>query len=171
MDSEKEHRVGTISLYVTVGAQLRGKAAGKAPPGALPPRGISPTRGCGRGCYLPASRTEILSRTTRGSQVPFGGLESSPEPPRLAGVPRSTPGCTSLPSFGKPHGTAGLWCSGCRKRRGLNFAFDRSFLPVIVGHFVKREQGAAARQRVCEAELAEGRLHAAVTDAVVSQLV
>lgn len=53
----------------------------------------------------------------------------------------------------------------------LDFAFYRSFPPVLTGHFVKSQQGAAAGQRLCKAEFAEGGLHAAVTDAVVPDLV
>lgn len=69
-------------------------------------------------------------------------------------------------------GISKLWftrCGGTASR--LDFALYGSFLPVLMGHFVKSQQGAAAGQRLCKAEFAEGRLHAAVTDAVVSDLV
>lgn len=69
-------------------------------------------------------------------------------------------------------GISELWftrCGGTASR--LDFALYGSFLPVLMGHFVKSQQGAAAGQRLCKAEFAEGRLHTAVTDAVVSDLV
>lgn len=69
-------------------------------------------------------------------------------------------------------GISELWFTRCGDTAsGLDFALYGSFLPVLVGHFVKSQQGAAAGQRLCKAEFAEGRLHAAVADAVVSDLV
>lgn len=140
------------------------------PTGGPPPRGTSSAQGCGGSCSLPGSHTETHSRTKRGSQLPFeawGEVQSHPGRPVSL---RAPPGALSLPSFGKSNCRASLdrvW----ETASGLNLAFDGPFLPVVVGHLVEREQWAAAGQRVCEAEFAEGRLHAAVTDAVVSQLV
>lgn len=101
----------------------------------------------------PASyrRPGVQSRATQAGPCPSGAL--------------------SLPFFGKSNELQGFTGQGVETAGGLNLAFDGSFLPVVVGHLVQCEQRAAAGQRVCEAEFAEGRLHAAVTDAVVSQLV
>lgn len=87
--------------------------------------------------------------------------------------PSEHPRVHTVPSFlrqiQRSRGTSPDRARGTASR--LDLALDGSLLPVVVGHLVKREQRAAAGQRVCEAELAEGGLHAAVTDAVVSQLV
>lgn len=120
-------------------------------------------------------RTNLRVRTQTGSRLrkALGGTPRDPGRPVFSEHVRGPLAASSRTAWWNCRALVeGVRAAAAGEEGGaLDFAFDRSFPRVLAGHFVKSQQGAAAGQRLCKAEFAEGGLHAAVTDAVVPGLV